>query len=215
MKMFLSILPAAALLWGCQKNPFPETHESNDQKIARWHNEAKTAMLTESTNRVPGINRIILNEVENRGQSVTSWRGHVTLDFVNHLGGIDRTNLYYLFTFPGGHVSCFRDGEREYQLALEAIRNRVVPEPIPDPRRAEFETRLSILESNVADLAVRNLRQKSINTNIVVALQDNLNLLKGVQLDNLFHAVQIDERRSQLTSISNVLTRHIRANTIK
>ena len=123
MKTPLCILAALTLLCGCQKNPFPETEEAPEQKLERWRALAKDSMLSEATNRVPGISRIIFCDVENSWAGAVKWQGHVTVDFVNQAGGIDRTNLYYRYFFSEHGVSAERDAGREYQMDLYAITN--------------------------------------------------------------------------------------------
>jgi predicted small lipoprotein YifL len=118
--IFLAIICLAALAGCGQQNPFP--NETPEQKNVRWRSEAKTSMLEEATNRVSGIRNVIYADVENWDQAAVHWRGRVTLDYVNHWGGIDRTNLYFLFGFSS-EAFAIEDCDREYAQDIYDITN--------------------------------------------------------------------------------------------
>jgi hypothetical protein len=81
--------------------------ESLDSERAR----AKYLLLSECTNALPGIQRVIEVSIDNSADRVSAWRGRATLDFVNHAGGIDRTNLHFVFGTPYGDMLCTLDAQ--------------------------------------------------------------------------------------------------------
>jgi hypothetical protein len=79
--------------------------DSPDQRLARWRSTAQADMLAQASNDVPGFTKLIDSSVDTSGDFKT-WTGEVTADYVNHVGGIDRTNLHYVFTSLQGDLFC-------------------------------------------------------------------------------------------------------------
>src|SRR5690348_6450980 len=82
--------------------PRPETEL---QQRARLQSESEGEMLQECTNVIVGLNRIIRSSVTMNDADPYKWMGHVTVEFVNRVGGIERTNLFFKFGTDTG-----RDG---------------------------------------------------------------------------------------------------------
>jgi hypothetical protein len=85
----------------------PRQDESYSQKIDRWRSSAELLMLKQSSNDVVGFSRLVDSHIDTLADNVRSWSGEVTVDYVNHLGGIDRTNVRYAFDSALGNLSCF------------------------------------------------------------------------------------------------------------
>lgn len=75
-------------------------------KLTLWRSQAELLMLGRSSNDVAGFNRLVNSHVDTSGGNVNSWSGEVTADYINHVGGIDRTNLHYAFDSVMGDLSC-------------------------------------------------------------------------------------------------------------
>lgn len=71
--------------------------ETFAHRLARWRDGAPGEMLKHCTNDVVGFNRLVDSRLDTAGDNVKTWSGEVTVEYVNHVGGIDRTNLHYRF----------------------------------------------------------------------------------------------------------------------
>ena len=79
--------------------------ETELQQYARLQSEAEGEMLKECTNVVVGLTRIIRASVVTAEEDPYRWSGDVVTEFINHVGGIDRTNISFKFRTDTG-----RDG---------------------------------------------------------------------------------------------------------
>jgi hypothetical protein len=80
-------------------------------------------MLQECTNVIVGLNRIIRSSVTMNDADPYKWMGHVTVEFVNRVGGIERTNLFFKFGTDTGrdglvHLRCNTETEAESEHRL-------------------------------------------------------------------------------------------------
>jgi hypothetical protein len=92
--------------------PKPETEW---QQKHRFQSEAEAEMLKESTNAVVGLTRVIRSSVLDAEDNPQLWSGSVTAEFVNRLGGIERTNVTFRFSTDTGH-----DGLMHIRSSLDA-----------------------------------------------------------------------------------------------
>jgi hypothetical protein len=75
----------------------PHDSESASQRMARLHREAPGVVLEACTNEIPGLKQIIHLNVYDGDPLTTRWTADATVDYINHLGGVDRTNLQFKF----------------------------------------------------------------------------------------------------------------------
>lgn len=120
------VLVVIGYQWQHRRDPLPrqsweEAPETSEQKLVRWQNEAAFEMLKDCTNRITGLAKIIRVGVDDARQPTVNWKGGIIAEYVNHVGGVDRTNLYYTFAFISGHVSCYADSNREDQERIRAL----------------------------------------------------------------------------------------------
>jgi hypothetical protein len=92
--------------------------ETESQQKNRWQSEADVEMLKESTNVIVGLTRIIHSSVINADDNPYKWAGDVTAEYINRVGGIERTNVFFRFgTDTGGdglvHLRCSSESEAE------------------------------------------------------------------------------------------------------
>lgn len=111
MLLILAGLVAAAVwAWSVKLHALngglPPQDETYAHKLDRWRSTAELLMLKQSSNDVPGFSRLIDSHVDTSGDNLKSWSGEVTADFVNHIGGIDRTNIHYAFNSLDGDLDC-------------------------------------------------------------------------------------------------------------
>lgn len=95
--------------------PKPETEA---QQKARLQSEAEGEMLKECTNIIVGLTRIIHSSVVDADDNPYQWGGDATLEYVNRVGGIERTNLFFKFGTDTGtdglvHLRCSFESEPE------------------------------------------------------------------------------------------------------
>jgi hypothetical protein len=82
--------------WRSQYAHVPKPETEGEQK-SRLQAEAEVEMLKESTNAIVGLNRIIHLSVANSNDNPYKWSGAVTAEFVNRVGGVERTNINFKF----------------------------------------------------------------------------------------------------------------------
>lgn len=98
------------------ENPTPQDiREAESEK-------AESAMLLQVSNHV-GFQRIIQKICQASPlDDITNWRGSCTFDYVNTIGGVERTNIAYIFkALPDGLVSCQQDPAWEMELFHEEM----------------------------------------------------------------------------------------------
>jgi hypothetical protein len=93
--------------------PRPETER---QLKSRWQTEAEAEMLKEATNVIVGLTRIIHSSMMTVVDNPYKWTGELTAEFVNRVGGIERTNVYFKFGTDTGtdglvHLWCGSESE--------------------------------------------------------------------------------------------------------
>jgi len=104
--------------------PKPETEL---QLKVRLQSEAELEMLKESTNVIVGLNRIIRTSVANSDDSRYKWAGAVVAEFVNRVGGVERTNIYFKFRTDTGsdglvHLRCGVESEADHRARQRSDR---------------------------------------------------------------------------------------------
>lgn len=67
--------------------------------VTAW-NGAEREIRDQLTNDVVGLNRIISIDISRADPEPTNWTAQVVVEYVNHVGGIDRTNLPYKCYLP-------------------------------------------------------------------------------------------------------------------
>jgi len=92
--------------------------ETELQQNARLQSEAEGEMLKECTNVVVGLTRIIRASVVTDENDPYRWSGDVVTEFINHVGGIDRTNISFKFRTDTGrdgwvHLRCSAEPEAD------------------------------------------------------------------------------------------------------
>jgi len=81
---------------------------SYSQKLADFRAGAEVAVRVACTNEVTGLRQFIHMDVSTYGQSVKEWTATATVEYVNHFGGIDRTNLEFQFDELLGDLYCYK-----------------------------------------------------------------------------------------------------------
>ena len=120
MAILLVIVVGAPIYWWRSQYPDAPKPESELQQKARLQSEAEGEMLKECTNVVVGLTRIIRASVVTAEDDPHRWSGDVVTEFINHVGGIDRTNIFFKFrtdTGPDGlmHLRCSSEREADHR----------------------------------------------------------------------------------------------------
>jgi hypothetical protein len=115
--------------WRSQLAQVPKPETELEQKL-RLQSEAELEMLKESTNVVVGLNRIIRASVANGDDNPYKWGGEVVAEFINRVGGIERTNVFFKFRTDTGsdglvndglvHLRCGVESEADHKARLRA-----------------------------------------------------------------------------------------------
>jgi len=80
----------------------PEMYENAAGARMRYEGEADARLLKECSNYV-GFIRILDHYVYTSDSQVTNWTGGATIDYINKVGGVERTNLLFCFWVYDGH----------------------------------------------------------------------------------------------------------------
>jgi hypothetical protein len=103
---FLLLLAVA----GCGRQP-AKVAEVKEDSIERWDREraeAPQALRLECSNVVIGLKRIVDFNIDDVENNTALWKATATCEFINKIGGYERTNLS--FRFLDGHpVMCKED----------------------------------------------------------------------------------------------------------
>jgi hypothetical protein len=123
MKILPACFAATALFCSCGKKDAESAwgDETPEQHLQHYRESAQFEMLKECTNEVAGISHIITVEINDSASNVAQWTGDTTIDYINHLGGVDRTNLLFNFQPWQDQLICDRDLMREYKREMESI----------------------------------------------------------------------------------------------
>jgi ribosomal protein S27E len=115
-----------------QFDPDSETKMQHWQRLDR---EAHQAIQDDTTNEITGYTRTISLYIDEPDENIAKWRAELVAEFVNSSGGVERTNLPFVFrTDTDGNgmdqVSCSPDfaelarrDEQKYEAELKAIEN--------------------------------------------------------------------------------------------
>ena len=89
----------------------PESYYSPQELREQAAEQAESVMLEACSNHV-GFLRIVDKLCQASPlDDVTNWRGNCTFDYVNKLGGVERTNLMFIFYAKGNIVVAQEDPE--------------------------------------------------------------------------------------------------------
>jgi hypothetical protein len=78
----------------------PGDNESYADKLARYRAGADAAARAACTNEVTGLRGIINLDTDTTDNNFTKWTATATVEYINQIGGVDRTNLAFRFD-PG------------------------------------------------------------------------------------------------------------------
>lgn len=116
--------------WRSQYAQVPKPETEREQKV-RLQSEAEGEMLKECTNAVIGLTRIIKQSIINADDNPYKWTGEVTSEYINHVGGIERTNVSFKFGTDTGsdgrvHLRCSPESEAERRGRQRGDKHEVV-----------------------------------------------------------------------------------------
>jgi hypothetical protein len=75
-----------------------------DQRTDYWRAHAEFEMLKACTNDLVGITRVVSSDVADYDDQIVKWTGTVTAEHINSVGGVERTNMYYIFKSNEGDL---------------------------------------------------------------------------------------------------------------
>jgi hypothetical protein len=83
-------------------------NESYARKVTRYRAGAEDALRVVCTNEVVGLRSIVSASVDTSSDNFMNWTARATADYVNHFGGVDRTNLVFKASSIGGQFYWLR-----------------------------------------------------------------------------------------------------------
>jgi hypothetical protein len=92
-----------------QTNSFtarPDDGESYPHKLNRYRVDADQAVRKGITNQVVGLRQIISQRADTSDENFMKWTATATVEFINPVGGVDRTNLDFKFDAWAGQLEC-------------------------------------------------------------------------------------------------------------
>lgn len=106
-------------LAGCSKRELSYDELTGPAKMDYLRAQADQAIKTDCTNHVPGIRNFVAVNAYVSSNSLAEWHGVAQFDYLNAAGGIDRTNLLFIFkSSSSGHLYC------ELDVHLQNVLNR-------------------------------------------------------------------------------------------
>jgi hypothetical protein len=118
MAILLVVVVGGPIFWWRSQYARVSRPETELQQKARLQSEAEGEMLKECTNLVVGLTRIIRTAVVNVDDNPYKWAGDITAEYINRIGGIERTNVSFKFGTDTGmdglmHLRCSFESESE------------------------------------------------------------------------------------------------------
>jgi hypothetical protein len=112
MKILFCLLAAAALLCGCKKSAdFMAQADDNEKyphKLARYRASAEAGVRDACTNYTVGLRGILYLRADTSADNFMQWTAKATVEFINPVGGVDRTNLEFKPSVMGGQMRWFQ-----------------------------------------------------------------------------------------------------------
>jgi hypothetical protein len=112
--IIIAVSFVAVALFGFWNAP-RRTHEnvpSSERHYSEWHKQAEKNMIAECTNVVTGCSRIIEARLWATEDDPNKWTGDATVEFMNRVGGADRTNVPFRFLLTGDTIACLLDNQK-------------------------------------------------------------------------------------------------------
>jgi hypothetical protein len=85
---------------------FNDEPETKSQRLARYAKQCDAALAAAVTNST-GFRRSFRQYVYRADQNLKEWYGSAEFEFINKLGGVERTNAYFTFHEYGTHISAY------------------------------------------------------------------------------------------------------------
>ncbi len=80
--------------WARASSPARETPYGLQKRL---QSEAQAMFMRQCTNAIVGLNRVIDQDLRTMDGDPNKWTAEVTAEYINHYGGIDRTNVPFVF----------------------------------------------------------------------------------------------------------------------
>jgi DNA-directed RNA polymerase subunit RPC12/RpoP len=119
MAILLAIVVGGPIYWWRSQYAHVPKPETELQQKVRLQTEAEGEMLKECTNVVVGLTRLIRTTLNDADDNY-KWSGQVVAEYVNRVGGVERTNVYFKFSTDTGtdglvHLRCSSEPEADYR----------------------------------------------------------------------------------------------------
>jgi hypothetical protein len=120
MAILLVIVVGGPIYWWRSQYAHVPKPESEWQQKTRLQTEAEGEMLKECTNVLVGLTRLIRTAVIDTDDNPYKWSGDVVAEYVNRVGGVERTNIFFKFGTDTGadglvHLRCTSDPEADHR----------------------------------------------------------------------------------------------------
>ncbi len=140
LAILLVVVVGGPIFWWRSEYAKVSKPETELQQKARLQSESEGEMLKECTNVIVGLTRIIHCSVANADDNFYKWTGEATLEFINRVGGIERTNLFFKFGTDTGddglvHLRCSTGSESEAERRVRQHSDKREVRPPEHPGR--------------------------------------------------------------------------------
>ena len=130
LAVLLVVVVGGPIFWWRSQYAQVSKPETELQQKARLQSESEGEMLKECTNVIIGLTRIIHSSVSDAGDNPYQWTGEATVEYVNRVGGIERSNLIFKFGTDTGrdglvHLRCGAESESDRRLRQRSEKREV------------------------------------------------------------------------------------------
>jgi hypothetical protein len=87
----------------------PRSKEESGPRAARLRTDAPEVLRKACLEAVTGFTRIIEPALSDYDENPYNWTAAPTCEFINRLGGVERTNLLFVFAVHDGELYCYPD----------------------------------------------------------------------------------------------------------
>jgi len=95
---------------------------STQVQIQRCRDGAEAAVVTTCSKDITGFRRMVGTTVRDYSDKINEWSATATVEYINTVGGVERTNLDLKFTSFSGHITALIDYEKIWDKEMDRIR---------------------------------------------------------------------------------------------
>jgi hypothetical protein len=90
-------------------------------QLQRWRDGAEAAVATICSNDITGFRGMVDTTVRDYSDQTDEWSARATVEYINTVGGVERTNLDLKFISTSGHITALIDYDKLRDRETERI----------------------------------------------------------------------------------------------